>query len=535
MAIRSKCPICSKILELENSWPMDDSSQLDFYRCGHFFIANHSIVKLPEFATTALKGSFEAFPYQVEGVQFIRESGFNCLIGDQMGLGKTIQAVLAVRSEPVEKMPALVLVRKATLWQWVREIQTWGSDDPTFATFAVLNGKGFIPKGFKFYVVSMDTFSRDWKRFTQLGIKTLIIDECHSFKNPESNRSQSLVDFIKFYRMQSSDVKYTGQGSWTASGIGNDTNALGTIFLSGTPIKNRADEFFIPLNLMRPDIFPSLDRFRRQWLTQSANGKWERISPYAIDRFREKIAPFVLRRERLEVLTDLPSFQRNFIPIEMADTAMNKAYNIELENLRKKADSLGKDELTWTDVSDHLMTLRKIVGCAKTEWCKEFVEDFLDSTTNEKLAIGIHHHVVRDTLRSDLRNFHPVELLSGATADRAIEEWNKEHRQICIISELAGGTGLNLQFCNNVLILERQWNAADEEQFEDRFNRIGQKLPVTATYPVAKGTIDEYFHNMVANKRAIFGETVGNNWSFTSDNSSVTELVNWAVHNRLAA
>ena len=104
----------------------------------------------------------------------------------------------------------------------------------------------------------------------------------------------------------------------------------------------------------------------------------------------------------------------------------------------------------------------------------------------------------------ELEAYRPLSLSGADSSDRKqalVDVFQRPSRRVMIVNIIAGGTGLNLQFCNNCIILERQWNAADEEQFEDRFNRIGQTRPVTAGYPVAIKTIDEYFNNRVEETR----------------------------------
>src|SRR6266705_2853142 len=96
-----------------------------------------------------------------------------------------------------------------------------------------------------------------------------------------------------------------------------------------------------------------------------------------------------------------------------------------------------------------------------------------------------------------------------------------------IINCLAGGIGLNLQKnCHHSVVLERLWSSADEEQFEGRFSRDGQTYPVEMTYPIAAGTIDEWFHEMVSEKRLILKETMGDEYADVStDESFLKELV----------
>src|ERR1035437_5814825 len=150
-----------------------------------------------------------------------------------------------------------------------------------------------------------------------LNVDLVIVDECHSFKNPDSARSQALVAFLQDISISELDrtlhlecaacehqwdkqirIKInlrTNRGKLTHYERGEcpkcgaqsaqqtehtltlEDRTKGLVMLSGTPIKNRAEEYFIPLNLMRPDIFTSLDSFRRRWLTQDDKGKWSEI------------------------------------------------------------------------------------------------------------------------------------------------------------------------------------------------------------------------------------------------------------------
>ena len=185
-----------------------------------------------------------------------------------------------------------------------------------------------------------------------------------------------------------------------------------------------------------------------------------------------------------------------------------------------------------------LTKLRRITAEAKVPYAADYVEDFLESTENDKIAIGVHHHTVRDGLKMALeaRGIYPLTYSGQDTPfakDRILQRFEKEDNQrVLIISELAGGFGINLQFCANTLILERQWNYADEEQFVSRFHRNGQKKAVVADFVLCENTIDSYFHDMVLEKKAIFGETIGS-WDFTSDYTSLKELAERVTAGRI--
>lgn len=508
---------CGMLLEIVESSKIGDDVLLT-YRCGHMAIEpkglNAKTAQSSEWRKSSIDGSKTLWDYQVEGVQKGIDSNYNLLIADQMALGKTPQALMIFASAYEKLSPALIVVRSSTTWQWTAQYKTW-CDNLPLGVFVIQGTKTFIPPTFNAYIISMDSLGREGMidKLLPFGFKLLIIDECHSFKDPSSKRTQALVKLI-----ECGEIKHK-------------------ILLSGTPIKNRADEYFVPLNLLAPEKFSSQAQFRYRWLEQDDKNKWGRIKDYKVQEFREAIAPHVIRRERNEVLKDLPPFKRTYTEVVIENEALKKLYNSELERLEEK---LGK-KMTFLDLQENLMTLRRITGLSKAQWAVDYVEQFLEETENEKIAIGIHHHGVRDLLRAQFNNkpFGKDVLYLGGEDNaerkyRIVNEFAKPERRVLVIGMLAGGVGLDgLQVCNNIVTLERQWSAADEEQFEDRFNRPGQLLPVTAEYPLAKGTVDVFFNGLVEMKREIFGNTVGNNWSLTSDNGSLRELAEWAVSHRI--
>lgn len=473
-----------------------------------------------------IAGTKEGYGFQKEGVDFIFQNDFNCMIGDKMGLGKTVQALLALANAGEGKVPALFIVKGSTTWQWHRQFKDW-TDSAPLGVFLIEGSKNFIPPGFRAYVISMDTLSRLVKAedddhggymlyrikdtFKALGIKCVVIDECHSFKNMEAKRSVALRAYIEL-----EGIKYK-------------------IFLSGTAIKNRADEYFFTLHHLFPQKFPSLRRFRQDWCEKDHKGKFSHIKEYRLEEFRNLIASKVLRREKG---IDLPPFRRTTEVISIEDENVKKAYNAALDDLKRVVDEK-KGKLSFRDIQDNLMVLRQIVGRAKINDAIDYIDEFLDSNENEKITIGVHHHSVRDILVAKLaaRGIHALKFSgedSNEAKARIVRQFAETKNRVLVISIVAGGTGTDgLQVCNNVLILERQWNSADEEQFEFRFNRDGQKNPVHVNYMVCKGTIDDYFSQNVERTRAVFGETVGNNWKFEDSARDVEEVVNETLRNRL--
>ena len=572
----SPCPICEKPLILKGETAIGQEIFRE-YKCGHAFYEIPDPPAQPgsenPVYTKSLNEKKEAFPFQVEGLEFVAKSNYNCLIADPMGLGKTIQALLAARNGGFKRI--LVLCKASCGYQWFEESKEWFANG-IWSAFLINGTKAFVPPGFQVYIMSMDTMSRfvnnkeKFKELKALDFDMLIVDECHSFKNPDSARSQALVAFLQ-------DISHTEidrvlrlncpmcRHSWTETAKikinlrdskspatvrhytqcpqcggslaqsaqkdvleTEDRKKLGLILLSGTPIKNRADEYFIPLNLLRPGVFTSLTQFRRQWLQQDPySGKYNRFLPYKFDEFEYQTRNFIIRREKNQVLS-LPPFRRSFETILIEDPRAKAAYNKEVTNL---VNAGLRPNLAWLDIQEHFMTLKRIIGMAKVPFAIEYVDLFLDTVEKEKIVIGIHHDAVRDNLYLAFqeRGFNPLKLSGEDNAEKknqiAKEFTNNPQRRILIVNTLAGGVGLNLQVANNLLGLEREWNAADEEQLEGRLTRPGQTLPVLAEWMNAKGTIDTlYSHPMIEDKRNICGETL-DKWDIRGNKDALRDLV----------
>lgn len=583
MKLTEKCPICNKDFILVNEFPVSGLETLREYKCGHSFIVNTNsiqpFVKELDFSSADTVKNYAARDYQKTGVEFIIESGFNCVIADQMRLGKTPQSLLALKNAYVERTPCLILVRSANLYQWIREYKVW-TDTLPLGIFPIVGSKGWIPPGFSAYIMSMDTFSKGGmvSKLLAFGFKLVIIDEAHSFKNPESQRSQALIQFIQQISQKeiTKEIKLscvmcyhewseettikldlrlnegkgknyhhsqcpecgtkTSQVSEKVEVI-NAQRKCGVVMLTGTPIKNRADEYFVPLNLLNPQKFSSLEKYRRDWLVQDQRGKYSRINPYRLDQFKKEISNFVLRREKEDVYDSLPELNRMFTVITIEDERLKQAYNKVLDKIEAQMES--KENYTFFDSIGELMLLRQICGMAKVNWTADYAETMLLDSDNSRLAIGIHHHSVRDTLAYKLSNIGVLKLSGEDSAERKdsiMRKFENSPERILVINMLAGGVGMDFHYCNNVLILERQWNSADEEQFEYRFYNPDKSIKTASTnveYIVAKGTIDEFFYDMVEEKRAIFGETIANNWSLEGDPDSFRNLMERTVSSRL--
>lgn len=439
-------------------------------------------------------------------------------IADQMRLGKTPQGLLIVKNllatKQVKKI--LIVVKSANIWQWVEEHKEWVTNLPN-GIWPITGGvKGFIPPGFTSYIISMDTLRVLEERLINEKFDLIIADEAHSFKNRSSSRSISLDHII------------------------DQTPVPHIIFLTGTPVLNRADEYFTILHHLDRKSFPSEHQYRSEWLEQDAKGKYTRIQRRKVDGFRAKIAPYVIRREKEDVYSDLPEFNIIYTVVKIEEESLKKLYNKELDKMNEKIAENG-GTASYNSISDSLMVLRRICGMAKIQPTLDYITEFIEESEDEKIAIGIHHKDVRETLKLKIPKGYGVVTLSGEdSAARKFDIQNRVMKQhenrVLVINSLAGGVGMDFHYINNFLVTERQWNGAMESQFEFRFYNPDKSIKKASTfgeYMIAKGTIDEFWHNMVLEKRKIFNEVM-DSWEGVEGNElDLKHLIEETMDNRL--
>lgn len=399
----------------------------------------------------------------------------------------TVQAAAFLSLHGEVTYPVVIVTKTTLKLQWFYELIRW-TGNRSIQVIQSSKEKA-IPKAFDIYITTYDLL-KDEKVFSDINPKTLILDECQAIKNHLSGRAKAVQR------------------------IGAACEHI--IGLSGTPIKNNAGEYFTILNLLQPKRFPEFSRYLRTYCDSYETQFGYRVGGLSsVELFRQQTDEFIIRRTKAEVLPDLPSLTRNFYHVEL-DKKLESAYDSassELEALFYKDD----DENTMTSMIAVMTKLRQICGVSKVTECADFVTDFLLSC-DRKIVVFVHHHAVTSLLEQKLNSWLAgggfdkcLMLTAEASSDKraeTVKQFKDSNNRILIASTLAAGEGLNLQFCSDAIMLERQWNPANEEQAEARFHRFGQLNPVTVTYALASGTIDEYFSDIVEQKRAIVSQTL---------------------------
>jgi len=539
--LTQRCPQCNKLAEFEKEFIIGSSKIIKF-KCGHFIRQEHLVAENKPENIESIDGK-RLFPYQCRGIEFALASEARCLIADEMGLGKTVQAFGTVAMQPEKLMPFLVVCKSALTEQFQRAAFRWiGTDCWT----QVIKDKQdqFLP-GMQGYIISYDMVRRfaeanlpkkksndKWRAFEpvtevvetakedsylikqikRLGIKTIILDEVQQIKNTESKRTIYVRELCK-------EVQHV-------------------IALSGTPIKNNALEYFPILNILRPTMFPRFSTFQMNDCDTYFDGyKYKAGGLRYPKSFLEKTKDFIIRREMKDVKDELPTPQdpiaRNFSFHDMGKEVA-KMYE---DSLKEMLDFMDNDDSFGSFTSEgnilkYLTKMRHITGLAKIDPCIDHCMEFLGSC-DRKMIIFVHHKDVAEILQMRLASLMteldlsaPIRFEAGDDAQKFVSKF-KDGPRIAIVSTLAGGEGMDgmQEYCNDLIMLERQWNPANEEQAEKRISqRIGQKNHVVGTYFVAVGTVDEFFSEIVERKREIVSKTLSGTAVQWSESSLIKEL-----------
>lgn len=531
--LTQKCPTCNTVAIEISRCSFSGNTWLKL-KCGH--LVKKSSIKEVTIDNWISESGKELFPYQRDGINKIAQSNGRLLIADEPGLGKTVQGLGFLKFWPELSLPALVVCKTTLKLQWVKEALDWCGIQ--YMAQTIDSSRSFIMPNLKIYIISMDLLHRiDTEKLSQLGIKTIIADEIQHFKNPDSKRTQELrrlVNEVDFF-----------------------------IPLSGTPWKNRGSEYFPVLNMLDPTLFPSYNQFQNKWVdwyVDTRTGKYKQGGIRNIPAFKEATKHIVIRRMRDDVLPDLPKINRQIRYIEL-DTVYGESY----EKAEARVAEIIKDAIlegrNMTTIASELMRLKHITGLAKVDVTADDIITFLDETDEwEKITIFHHHIDVGDRLQSLIDKWlvenglsKSLRLLGGMDnieRDNIITKFkiSSKHR-ILIASTLASGEGLNIQFCQNAIMMERQWNPANEEQAELRFSRpitksdlpdylqhLGDKTKVSIRVPymICAGTVDEMLTEIIERKRLNFRKSMNDKdinleWS---ENDVMKELSEMIVRKR---
>lgn len=456
------------------------------------------------------------FPYQIEGVDFLANHP-NALLADTMGLGKTVQAILAAAkvlgpnfNPPI---PAVMVVCPASVVAvWLREIDVWWPEG---------QAKPF------FDVISYDYLTRHLSRYIDVAYSIVILDEAHYLKNPKAKRTKAVFG-----------DRMTRHGGVTEK-------AKHVWCLTGTPAPNNPSELWPMLHSLNPGALTPPDKkkyrpwnfyqFTRKFCTMRHNGFAEVVTGGKnLPELRERMAPFTLRRMKEQVLKDLPSIRFAELPLHCKKPAYEglveaSAQAAELARVLEHEGVGGLRRL-----APEMATLRRITALAKVsalvEWIKESFYNVhsggnskrhasdvgipfrhakdswaMPAGPGEKLVIFAHHVAAIEALEQALSPCHPVVVrggISGRARQDAIDKFQRPDSttRVFIGQIQAAGTGITLTAASDIVFLEQSWTPANNAQAAMRIHRIGQNNACLVRTALLPGSVDELVQKTLLRK-----------------------------------
>lgn len=299
--------------------------------------------------------------------------------------------------------------------------------------------------------------------------------------------------------------------------------------LTGTPIENRLEDLWSLFNLINPGLLGTRQSFQKRFAAASTPSTEENAvsegQSAARQALRALVRPFILRRTKSEVLTELPPRTEQVIEVDLPDDerafyeALRRNALASLE-AAKQEDAEGSQKFS---ILTELMKLRRAC-CAPalidpgTSLTGAKLSAFMELV--EELVRGGHKALVFSQFvgcLSEARRLldaagYGYQYLDGSTPDRerqaAVAAFQSGKGDLFLISLKAGGQGLNLTAADYVIHLDPWWNPAVEDQASDRAYRLGQQRPVTVYRLVARGTVEESILKLHRSKRALAADVL---------------------------
>jgi len=425
--------------------------------------------------------------YQREGfiwMSRLAHWGAGACLADDMGLGKTIQSLALILSR-APNGATLILAPTSVCINWAEEaarfaptlnVQIFGNGDRQ----SMLENAG----AFDLIICSYGLLQTEGERLQAVQWHTLIADEAQAIKNTATKRSKAAMALQADFKMVT----------------------------TGTPIENHLGELWNLFNFINPGLLGSLNRFNERY----ANAIENNYDHNAQQRLKKVLRPFVLRRLKNDVLTELPARTEVTLHIELSSEERAFYEALRRDAIRVMEESKKTGGQQQLQVLAEIMKLRRAccnpklvmedspLSSSKLEAFEELVNELLDNKHKALVFsqfVG-HLSLIRELLDKKGISYH---YLDGSTPvaqrKKAMNAFQAGNGDLFLISLKAGGTGLNLTAADYVIHMDPWWNPAVEDQASDRAHRMGQKRPVTVYRLVAKDTIEDKIVALHTHKR----------------------------------
>ncbi len=438
--------------------------------------------------------------YQVEGVHWLeqlRKMFLNGILADDMGLGKTLQAIVSLAQLKTKNCPpALIVCPTSLLYNWKEEFSKFNGSFKVLVVDGIPTQRKKLIASIKKYDVAITSYSllqKDVELYQPVTFSYMILDEAQHIKNRGTRNAKSTKQVKAQHKM----------------------------ILSGTPIENSLEELWSLFDYLMPGFLNSYDRFIEKYIRVSGDEHIQNLQ-----YLKKKVAPFILRRMKVDVLEDLPPVSEIVYHTQLTQTQLD-LYKSYAESARDELVKLVERD-GFDKVQIHVLatlTRLKQICCHPAIFAKERPESG-DSAKYEMLiellqtlVEGQHKTVIFSQYTRMLQimreDFEKMGIrfvyLDGSSKNRLeiVKKFNEDPTiSVFLVSLKAGGTGLNLVGADTVIHYDMWWNPAVENQATDRVHRLGQKNSVSVYKLVTLGTIEEKIVEMQSRKQGLVKKVV---------------------------
>lgn len=422
--------------------------------------------------------------YQEKGVrwlQMLHHYGFGGILADDMGLGKTLQTIAFLTSQVTEDSRVLILAPSGLIYNWADEFRKFAPQlDLAVVHGLKANREAILSENHQIYVTSYATFRQDSELYQEMSFDFLFLDEAQVMKNAQTKIAQSLRQFV-----------------------------VPAVFaLSGTPIENHLGELWSIFQIVLPGLLPSKKEFMK----------------LPADRVAQFIKPFVMRRKKEEVLTELPDLIEVVYKNELEDQ-QKAIYLAQLQQMRDRLAQVTDQEFqrSRVEILSGLMRLRQICDTPDL-----FMDDYqgasgkLNSLRDLLLQVadgghrvlifsqfkGMLEKIEQELPDLDLTSFKITGSTPAQDRQEMTKAFNQGEKDAFLISLKAGGVGLNLTGADTVILVDLWWNPAVEAQAIGRAHRMGQEQKVEVYRLITKGTIEEKIQELQEQKKHLVSQVL---------------------------
>ncbi len=461
----------------------------------HSFSGIASVPPPPGLAAT-LRG------YQQQGLdwlQFLREYGLAGILADDMGLGKTLQTLahlLVEKRSGRADLPSLVVAPTSLMFNWRAEAARFAPDLRVLVLHGNDRKQHFDQiREYDLILTTYPLLPRDREFLTAQRFHLLILDEAHAIKNPKALSTQ----------------------------IVHQIHARHRLALTGTPMENHLGELWSLFHFLLPGLLGSAETFKRQFRTPIE----KHDDPARHRALIQRIRPFLLRRTKAQVATELPPKTEIVRSCELGGDQRDlyeSVRSVMHDKIRREIDAKGfrKSQIVILDAllklrqvccDPRLLKLpaaRRVQHSAKLDMLTELLPEMIEE--GRRILLFSQFTSMLDLIEPELHLLKiPYVRLTGETQDRAqpVTRFQNGEVPLFLVSLKAGGVGLNLTAADTVIHYDPWWNPAVEDQATGRAHRIGQANPVFAWKLTTVGTVEEKIVAMQERKRSLAQGVLG--------------------------